>query len=180
MTQTIIGAFSERAEADTALSQLHELGYRPQDISIIMKDGNSTTTIHRDKSTNIVGSTTAGATAGGALAAIAGLLVGIGAIAVPGIGALFIGGPIAASLGLTGAAATTVAAATSGVLAGGLVGALVGYGLPEEVAKTYESHLKEGAIVLAVPINNIADHAQVEEVFDNNHAVQVRSITHGQ
>lgn len=178
MNQTIIGAFSDRLNADHALTALHELGYKPQDISIIMKDGETTTTIHRDKTTNIAGSTAAGATTGGAVAALAGLLVGIGAITIPGIGALFIGGPLAAALGLTGAAATTVSAATSGVIAGGLVGALVGYGIPEDVAKTYESHLREGAVVLAVPVKNMVDHTQVEEIFDSNGAVQVRNINH--
>lgn len=178
MTETVIGSYLDRADADAAVSELQELGYPHQDISVIMKDDHSTTVINHDKTSKVIGSTTAGATAGGVIAAIAGLLVGIGAIAIPGIGALFIGGPLAATLGLTGAGATAVSAATTGVLAGGVAGALVGIGLPEDVAKTYETQLKEGAVIIAVPVNSTLDHRAIEKVFQSHNAQQIRTLTH--
>lgn len=107
---------------------------------------------------------------------LAGLLVGIGAIAVPGIGALFIGGPLAAALGLSGAAATTVSGAATGALAGGLIGALLGLGVPEEDARIYEERIKEGGILIAIP-SRTGDEARAMDILEDTGADQVRAIT---
>lgn len=50
-----------------------------------------------------------------------------------------------------------LAAALVGASAGGLVGALVGYGIPEEHAKAYESGIKEGGIMLRATLRNTED-----------------------
>jgi hypothetical protein len=103
-------------------------------------------------------------------------LVGIGAIAIPGLGGIFVGGPLAIALGLTGAAATTVSGATTGILAGGLVGALVGLGVPEDVAKTYEERVREGAILLAVAGDSENDISNIRNIFQKYNADQVRTV----
>lgn len=175
--ETMIGVFADRADADQAITELKNLGYSAQDISIMVRDQNEGLKKDKDRGANVAEGTATGATTGGAVGALTGLLVGIGAITLPGIGALFIGGPIAAALGLTGAAATAVSAAASGVLAGGLVGALVGLGLPEETAKVYETRIREGAVVVAVPIMSTIDRSQVQNVYENNDADQIRTVT---
>jgi uncharacterized protein YjbJ (UPF0337 family) len=60
-------------------------------------------------------------------------------IAIPGPGVV-VAGPIA----------TAFAGAGVGGPAGGIIGALIGWGVPEERAKLYESDLKDGGIVLGV------------------------------
>ncbi|MBI2031615.1 MAG: hypothetical protein HYT08_03280 [Candidatus Levybacteria bacterium] len=172
--QTLIGIFSNRAEANSAILELENRGYNPKDISIIVRDG-----IERrvgTKGGKVTSTAVSGATAGGVIGGLTGLLIGMGAITIPGIGALFIGGPIAAALGFTGAAATAVSGATTGILAGGLVGALAGLGLPEEVAKVYEQRIREGAVLLAVSTQNTQQAEEVRDVFDQRGADQIRAV----
>ena len=59
--------------------------------------------------------------------------------------------------GTLGAVAAAVSGVGVGGLAGGLIGALVGSGIPEETAKSYESGLKIGGIVIGVHPRNEAD-----------------------
>jgi len=85
-----------------------------------------------------------GATTGGVIGGVLGLLAGIGALAIPGIGPFVAAGPLMATLGGMG---------LGGAL-GTVVGALVGLGIPEYEAKRYESHLKQGGILLAIRANS--------------------------
>jgi len=79
-------------------------------------------------------------TTGGIIGGTLGLLVGIGALAIPGIGPIIAAGPIVATLAGMGA----------GGAVGGIVGALVGMGIPEFEAKRYEGAVKEGGTLLSV------------------------------
>jgi len=85
-----------------------------------------------------------GAVGGGILGGLAGLLVGLGALTIPGIGPVLAAGPLAAALG------TTLAGAGIGAAAGGLVGALVGIGVPEEEAEYYAEGVRRGGVLVSV------------------------------
>lgn len=172
--RTTLGVFTNRDLADQALADLAGMNIAAKDISVIVRDENGVTTTSAGN--QAAEGAVSGAVTGGALAGITGLLVGIGAVTIPGIGALFVGGPIAAALGLTGAAATTVSAATTGVLAGGLVGGLVGLGVPQETATIYEERLKEGAVLLAVPTITTETENRVRECFEKYGADQIRTV----
>lgn len=173
MAQTVIAVFKSRDNADSAVDELEKAGFDAKDISIIMKDEEGRTV--ETNGNPVVDGTVSGATTGAVLGGLAGLLIGIGAIAIPGIGGLLIGGPLAAALGATGAAATTVSGAVTGALAGGLVGALVSLGIPEEEAVEYETRIKEGAILIAVPVSDEND-AKVRGILEANDADKVRSV----
>jgi hypothetical protein len=67
-------------------------------------------------------------TAGGVIGGTLGVLVGLGALAIPGLGPLIAIGPISAGLAGLGV----------GGLVGGFVGALVGMGVTESDAQLYE------------------------------------------
>lgn len=169
---TVVGVFEDRVEADLALQDFKDHGYDARDISIIARQPT-----HADRPVGKKGgSAAAGATAGGILGGLTGLLIGIGTIAIPGVGIFLVGGPIAAALGLTGAAATAVTGAATGALAGGIVGALVGMGLPEEDAQMYQERIKEGAILLAVPVENKGEMDYVKEIFKYHAASKIRRI----
>ncbi len=174
--KTILGVFLDRMSADSAIERLENLGYDPKDISIIVKDGSHIQEIRGSKGGTAASTMVTGATAGGVIGGLTGLLIGLGALTIPGVGAFLIGGPIAAALGLTGAAASAVSGATTGILAGGLVGGLVGLGIPEDVARVYEEHVREGAILLAVPARTTQDINKVREIFTDYDAQQVRAI----
>ena len=126
MASTVLGMFANRNSAEGAITKLETAGYNPKDISIMMQDQAAAKDIAKNSGVgeNVAG----GAATGGVIGAIAGLLIGIGAIAIPGIGGLLIGGPIAVALGLGGAAATTVSGAFLGSKAA--IGA-VRYGLEQ-------------------------------------------------
>lgn len=172
----ILGVFLDRTNAEAAISKLENLGYDPKEISVVVKDTVVAEKIEATTGTNVASGAAEGATTGGVVGGVLGLLVGIGAITIPGIGAVLIGGPLAAALGLTGAAATALTGATTGVVAGGVLGALVGLGMPEEAARYYDEQLREGAVLLAVSPKSEVSEETVRQVFVDSNAQQVQYL----
>ncbi len=177
MTRMVLSIFTDSQNATTAINELESRGYNPKDISIITKDRADAEYIHGETGSHIAEGAIGGVTTGGVLGALAGLLIGVGAIAVPGIGGILIGGPLAAALGLSGAAATTVSGAATGALAGGLIGALVGLGVPEEDARIYESRIKEGGILVAVPVRHGFEDEAIN-ILEKSGASDIKPLVH--
>ena len=92
------------------------------------------------------------------------------------MGAILIGGPIAAALGLSGAAGLAASGAATGILAGGLVGGLSSLGVPEERARMYEEDIRRGGVLLAVPADERADVDMIQGIFDRHQATQVETV----
>ncbi len=135
MSTTVFGVFHDRDRADEAVHKLQALGYRQDEINILMSG--STHARH-------FGSTAEGASVGagigGAIGAIVAGLTATGAIvATGGLAAPIVVGPFAAVLAGLGA----------GGVAGGIIGTLVGAGIPEEQARHYGREVERGAIVVA-------------------------------
>lgn len=137
MAMMTFGVFSDRVDAEAAVNDLERQGFDRRQISLVMRDVMENREMTNWMGSHVFGGAASGATTGGIIGGLAGLLIGVGAITIPGLGVLLIGGPLAAALGLTGAAATAATGALTGALAGGLVGALVGLGVPEETARMY-------------------------------------------
>ncbi len=100
-----------------------------------------------------VGGAGTGATLGTVLGGGAGLLAGIGMLAIPGIGPVVAAGWLVA----------TVAGAGVGAAAGGLLGALTGAGLSEHEAETYAEGVRRGGTLVTARV-------------DDGHADRVLSI----
>ncbi|MDQ4075563.1 MAG: hypothetical protein M3220_04865, partial [Chloroflexota bacterium] len=81
-----------------------------------------------------------GAGIGAILGGLAGLLVGLASLTIPGIGPIVAAGPLAAAL----------AGAGIGAVAGGAVGALIDMGVSEEDAEYYAEALRRGDVIVAV------------------------------
>ncbi len=81
----------------------------------------------------------AGAGIGAALGGTAGLLAGLGMIAIPGLGPVVAAGALAATAGAAAGAAT-----------GGVVGALVASGVPECEAQVYCEAVRRGGTMVSV------------------------------
>ncbi len=177
MHKTLMAAFSDRDDADRAVTELEEIGYTSKDISFVTNETKSEVhkvTERSDPSAeDVAGGAVSGATTGGAIGGLAGLLAGAGV--VPALAGLLIGGPIAVALGLTGVAATTVSGAVTGALAGGLIGGLTSLGLTEEEATTYERVVKEGGVALAVPLKN-DDDGEARDVLEENNASSIKEL----
>ncbi|GEK69967.1 hypothetical protein PDE01_34870 [Paracoccus denitrificans] len=84
--------------------------------------------------------TTAGAALGAAVGGGAGLLAGLGLVAVPGFGPMMAAGWLASAL--TGAA--------GGALAGGTIGAFVDLGIPADDVPLYAETFRRGGVALSV------------------------------
>lgn len=142
----IIGIFKTEELATRAIEGLRSSGYRDEEISIITKDEEKYNTLANKvgkdiaNDQDVASGAAAGAVTGGTIGGLGGLLLGLGALAIPGVGPIVAAGPIAAAI--TGALA--------GGAVGGLAGALIDYGVPEIEAKEYEQRINEGDILILV------------------------------
>lgn len=170
MHNVTIGVFQNRADAENAISRLEEVGVDLTNVSYVFRDDRDRSVIEDSKGHThpIADGAAGGVTTGAVIGAIAGLAVANGIL--PGLGSLFVAGPLAAALGLTGAAATTAAGALTGAAAGGLIGALGGLGVSASDAKIYEDRVKEGGILLTA----VSSNPIVKNVFDENNAEEIR------
>jgi len=158
MSKTVVGLFSNYQEADSVVRDLQRAGFVARDISIVAnqqppKDGSDTEEVE---------SLGSGVGAGAALGGIAGLILGLGALAIPGIGPIIAAGPIAAAL--TGAGI--------GAAAGGLLGTLSQMGVPEDEANFYAEGIRRGGALVAVHANDQQVQTAVD-VLNRHHAVDV-------
>jgi uncharacterized membrane protein len=166
---TIYGIFNNMDSADRALTKFAALNYSPQEVSVIVNED----IVKESKSKEVVKGAGTGVVAGGIVGGVAGLLLGISAITVAGLSPLIIAGPLAVALGITAGAAATIEGAAVGALGGGLLGALVGLGIPRETAEIYETKIKEGKVLLGVPIKTGIDMEIVRKVFEDEHAEEI-------
>jgi hypothetical protein len=144
--KTVVGLFENYTDADRAVSELNTHGFSRNEISVAARD-----TALRDRVVGETGreravgeSAGAGAVGGAVVGGLGGLLVGLGALAIPGIGPVIAAGTLATALG------TTAAGAGIGAAAGGLIGALVGMGIPEQDANFYAEGVKRGGVLVTV------------------------------
>jgi hypothetical protein len=167
MSHTVAGVFDSPSDAEKALNELKDAGFTPEQVSVVAKDTRETESMV--ERSDMAGAETSGATAGaflgGITGGIAGWLVGIGALAIPGIG------PIVAA----GALATTLGGAALGAVAGGLIGALVGAGIPEEDARGYETHVREGRILITAQATTGQQAQEARDAFDRHGGSDVRA-----
>lgn len=173
MRKTLIGIFEAKEDAEGAISKLRHHDFDPKDISIIMKDRTEATHVANDTGAHVANNAATGVATGAIIGGLAGLL---STTVLPGLGALFIGGPIAAALGLTGAAALGVSGAATGAAAGGIVGALTGLGLSHDEATVYEDRIREGAILLAVPVGP-NDEKEARIIMEDYDATDIKAIS---
>ncbi|WP_229365778.1 hypothetical protein [Fibrisoma montanum] len=153
--------FTDRDSADRAYEKLKDRGFSDKDINVMMS--NETRDRHftarhdsqhdTDLGNKAMEKAGVGSAIGGTVGAVAAAIAAIGTnLLLPGLG-LVVAGPLAA--GLAGAGA--------GGLTGGLIGALVGSGIPEERAKTYESGIKQGGILIGVKARDVDDVRYLEQ-----------------
>ncbi len=157
-TKRAFGAFSHWREAQAALAELQDAGFPISQISIIAKDrdGNGSPISGVDTNLPKGNKVDTGAKAGGALGGLGGLLVGLGALAVPGVGPVIVGG----------AAATALATAVAGGAIGAAAGGLVGLGIPEDKTRIYSDRFQAGDYLVIVDGTDAEIH-QAEIILKN-------------
>lgn len=146
----VSGLFDDYERAAEAVKALREIGITADDISLVANNAMET-----DRSLHIADDAEAGTAAGAVLGGAGGLLVGLGALAIPGIGPVIAGG------WLVSTAIGAVTGAIFGLAAGGIVGAMTNAGIPEEEAHIYAEGLRRGgALVTARVPDEQADAAE--------------------
>jgi len=167
--RTIAHVYPTYAEAARVVSSLESAGIPHSDISIVSGDkehisanhgstagttGTDTGVTSGDPEQGAATGAGTGASLGTVLGGGAGLLAGIGALAIPGIGPLVAAGWLVAAL--TGAGV--------GAAAGGLLGSLTGAGISEADAKTYQEGVSSGGTLVTVRADD-GQAAHVEQVM---------------
>lgn len=135
---TIVGLFEHAREVDHAIQELEKVGFTKSQIGVVAR--HETLGKHGlSVGTGAEMGAITGATTGG----IAGVLIGLGALLIPGLqivaAGTFLVAVGAAVLGLAG-----------GAVGGGLIGALAGFGIEETSAQRYAAGVNEGHILVTV------------------------------
>lgn len=161
----VFGIYSNRVQVEEGIDALRAARFRTEDISVLFPDNEGTKDFAHEKNTKAPEGTTAGVGAGGAIGGTFGLLVGLGALAIPGFGPLIAAGPIMAALAGMGV----------GGAVGGLVGALVGMGIPEYEAKRYDGRVRQGGILVSVHCDNSEWVGRAKEILKQTGAEDIAS-----
>jgi len=146
--KTIVALYDDFAAAQRATQELVANGFDRGNISLVANDvaGEYSQYVNDPDATpvTVAADTTAvGAGAGAVIGSIGGLLVGIGALAIPGIGPIIAAGPLVSAL----------VGAGVGAVAGGLVGALTSLGVPETEAGYYAEGVRRGGALVTAQIH---------------------------
>jgi hypothetical protein len=160
MAPAITRLFDRYEDASAAVSELEAAGVPHHDISLIANnaEGRHLTEGRRDG----VGDTEAaedagkGAATGGVVGGGAGLLAGLGMLAIPGLG------PVVAAGWLVSTAVGAAIGAAAGGAAGGLLGALKDAGHTDEEAHVYAEGVRRGGTLVSVRCES-GDHRAIAE-----------------
>jgi uncharacterized membrane protein len=160
--QRAVGIFSNRRDAEQALTELRDAGFNMDQVSVIVKNADPNDRIggagvSDTKDEQVEGGTKAGATAGAVTGGVIGLVGGLSLLAIPGVGA-------AAEVGIV--LANTLLGGAIGAAGGALVGALIGWGVPEDRAKYYDERVSQGDYLIVVE-GTAEEILRAEAILDN-------------
>jgi hypothetical protein len=176
----VYASYNNIESANLAIDTLIKSGYSKDNISVVTLEKNrGDISSNVNSSTSIGEDTTAGIKAGAATGGVIGLIAGIAALTVPGFGPLLIAGPLAATLGLSGAAATTVGSiagtTAAGAVAGGAVGGAVGLaaglienGVSDEDANKIETSVRNGGVMVSVVDDSLGNGQELSEILKSS------------
>jgi uncharacterized protein YcfJ len=162
MTTTITRTYDSFTDARSVVTELKAIGIQDDDISVIAHDDhdeldgvNAATPAQDDNSVS------SGAGIGGVVGGAAGMLAGLGLMAIPGAGPLIAAGWLAST------AAGAATGAVAGAATGGLVSAMTANGMEERDAETYAEAVRRGAILISAKTEETAE-PRVTAIMDRH------------
>ncbi|HYP13823.1 MAG TPA: YsnF/AvaK domain-containing protein [Bryobacteraceae bacterium] len=166
-SSTFICAFRSINDAQSAIQDLVTAGINRESISLIAGDAegryaNSLPDTHDVKKTSDGTTIGQNVAVGSGVGALGGLLLGFGALAIPGFGPVLAAGPLAAALG----------GAITGAAGGGVIGALKDAGVPDEDAKFYGETIRKGGALVSLEADNSQEH-QIDRILSRYNAVEI-------
>lgn len=166
MTATISRLYDKYSDAQTAVQGLEAAGVPHSDISIVANNSDGWFDGKKDRDGDGVDDRAeaagAGAGIGAGLGGAAGLLTGLGLLAIPGLGPVVAAGWLAA----------TAVGAAAGAATGGIVGALTQAGVSEEEAPLYAEGVRRGGTLVSAKVVD-ADRDRLDAIL-NQSSVDVR------
>jgi hypothetical protein len=168
-TRSIARLYDSYDSAQAAVRDLEGSGFSHDDVTYMGNQSRSAandTTEDRSGEHGAGSGAGTGATLGTVLGGGAGLLAGLGALAIPGVGPVVAAGWLVAAI--TGAGV--------GAAAGGLLGALTGAGLGEEHAETYAEGVRRGGHLVVVRADD-ARATEAERILARHNPVDMESRT---
>lgn len=174
MTVTISRLYDDYSAASQAVRDLEAAGLSSNDISIVASNADNwysgkrsdsrmdRVDTDRDGTDDRVEGAEAGAGIGAVLGGAAGLLAGLGLLAIPGIGPVVAAGWLVA----TGAGALAVGAA------GGIIGALTQSGVSKEDAHVYAEGVRRGGTLVTARVPD-GERTRYEAILDSS-AINIR------
>lgn len=154
----VTAVFDDRAQAERAVKELRNLGWRDTDFSFVARSEDEAVSAGARRDT-------AGerAAKGAAVGAGAGLLFGLAALAIPGLGPFITAGGLASVLGATGGALAS--GAIVGGTSGAIAGALTRAGYSKEESDFYGPAVERGGVLVAVETEDLASANEVDEIL---------------
>lgn len=188
MTKTVTRLFDTHTEALAAVNRLQESGIGQDAISIVSNNTDDWHGKHqagshdkgplgdhrdgdRDGENDAAEGAGKGAATGGLLGGGAGLLAGLGMLAIPGLG------PVVAAGWLASTAVGAAVGAVAGGATGGLLGALKDAGHSDEEAHVYSEGVRRGGTLVSVRADD-ADYQRIETLLSTGRGVD--AATRGQ
>jgi hypothetical protein len=151
MAKTVMGLVDSSGKAEQVVEELIKNGIDRKDIGMVSSEA------LREAAT-----AAGGATRGMAYGTLAGLLLGVATLAIPGLGVALVAGPAVPLL-------TTIA----GAIAGGLIGALRAKGVPEDQAHFYAEGLRRGGTLIIVTARTDELATRTVEILKRNGAMDI-------
>lgn len=180
---TVTRLYDSHIQALDAVSNLEAAGFKTDDISIVSNntddwhaghqhsDGGGSGPLgdaNRDSENDVADGTGKGATTGGLLGGGAGLLAGLGMLAIPGLG------PVVAAGWLASTAVGAAVGAIAGGATGGLLGALKEAGHSDEEANVYAEGVRRGGTLVSVKTSS-ENQSQIESILDGHQGTDAAS-----
>ena len=146
----VLALFDDPARAAAAARDLRNLGVTRERVSIVARSHDEEGVIARASGAS-PGSEIEDSASAGRLGELSAHLIAAIALVMPGIGPIVADGPLAAGLG-----------EAAGHLAGGLARTLEGAGLEAGTAATWESQVKQGAVLVGAHVTETQETAARE------------------
>jgi len=163
MTHAITRLFDSHTEALAAVRDLEAAGIHHDRVSLIANNADDWHGRNRDddNDNDTAEGAAKGAATGGLLGGGAGLLAGLGMLAIPGLG------PVVAVGWLASTAVGAVAGALAGGATGGLLGALKDAGHSDEDAHVYAEGVRRGGSLVSVRPDGDEEARMAERILNS-------------
>lgn len=164
MAQAVTRLFNSHTEALAAVNELERAGVPHSRVSLMANNSEGWHGKGGDDD-NTEDGTKKGATTGGLLGGGAGLLAGLGMLAIPGLG------PVVAAGWLASTAVGAVAGAAAGGATGGLLGSLKDAGHSDEEAHVYAEGVRRGGSLVSVKPESADEASRAQSILQSQNGV---------